>query len=67
MPRTALGKLGKVVIRPSSEVESYLQDLADLGIHGKTKAEVAKTLVQNEIERLVRERFIELRGRRRPK
>ena len=55
------------MIRPSSEIELYLQELADIGIHGKTKAEVAKSLVQNEIERLVRERFIELRGRRRPK
>ncbi len=67
MARAALGKLGKVVIRPSSEIELYLQELADIGIHGKTKAEVAKALVQNEVERLVRERFIELRGRRRPK
>lgn len=53
------------MIRPSSEIEAYLQDLADLGIHGKTKAEVAKALVQNEIERLVRERFIRLRANKR--
>ena len=65
MPRAPLDKLGKVVIRPSSEIEAYLQDLADLGIHGKTKAEVAKALVQNEIERLVRERFIRLRANKR--
>jgi len=64
--RAELGNLGRVVIRPSAEVERYLQDLADLGIHGKTKSEVAKTLVQNEIERLVRERFIGLRRKGKP-
>ena len=50
-----------VTIRSSEEVAAYLETLARVGIHGKTQAEVAKTLVGNEIERLIREGIIRLR------
>jgi hypothetical protein len=43
------------------EVAAYLEALAKVGIHGKTPAEVAKALVGNEIERLIREGIIPLR------
>jgi hypothetical protein len=42
-------------------VAAYLAELAKVGIHGKTPAEVAKALVGNEIERLIREGIIRLR------
>jgi hypothetical protein len=50
-----------ISIRPSAEVAAYLAELAKVGIHGKTPAEVAKALVGNEIERLIREGIIRLR------
>ncbi len=50
-----------VTIRSSEEVAAYLDALARVGIHGKTQSEVAKTLVGNEIERLIREGIIRLR------
>ena len=51
----------KISISTSTEVAAYLDDLAAVGIHGKTRSEVAKTLVGYEIERLVRERILTLR------
>jgi hypothetical protein len=51
----------RIYVSTSAEEAGYLDDLAKLGIHGKTKAEVAKTLVGNEIERLIREGLIRAR------
>jgi hypothetical protein len=51
----------RIYISTSAEVKGYLQDLAEIGIHGKTKSEVAKTLVGYEIERLIREGVLQLR------
>jgi len=51
----------EILIRPSAEIASYLDILAAIGIHGKTRAEVAKTLVGAEIERLIREGILRLR------
>ena len=64
MPRERLGDLPKITIRPSSEIDRYLGELARIGIHGKTKAEVAKTLVAHEVERLIKEGILTLRRRR---
>jgi hypothetical protein len=50
----------EILIRPSSEVASYLDELAAIGIQGKTRAEVAKTLIGSEIERLIREGILKL-------
>jgi len=47
----------RIYVRPSKQVEGYLQDLAGIGIHGSTPSEVAKKLIENEIERLIREGF----------
>jgi phage replication-related protein YjqB (UPF0714/DUF867 family) len=51
----------EILIRPSTEIASYLDNLAAIGIHGKTRAEVAKTLVGSGIERLIREGILRLR------
>ena len=53
----------RVHVRMSVEVVKYLDQLAAIGIHGKTRAEVAKTLIGNEVERLVREGILTLRER----
>lgn len=47
-------------VRFSSRVATYLDELARLGIHGTTAPEVAKKLVENEVERLIREGFLSL-------
>ncbi len=52
----------RVDIRPSAEVAAYLDDLVALGIHGKTRSEVARALVGYEIERLIREGLLKIRA-----
>lgn len=58
----------RLYLRPSSEVEAYLEELARIGIHGKTKSEVAKTLVGNSVVELINAGFLDKRraGRRKP-
>jgi hypothetical protein len=51
----------RIDIRTSEENGAYLDQLASLGIHGKTRSEVAKTLLGYEIERLVRDGLLKLR------
>ena len=51
----------RIDIRPSQEIGAYLDQLAGIGIHGKTRSEVARTLVGYEIERLVRDGILKLR------
>jgi hypothetical protein len=48
-------------VTASKEVEAYLEELAGIGIHGKTPSEVAKFLIGYGIERLIREGIIKLR------
>ena len=48
-------------LRPSAEVEAYLDALARIGVHGKTRSEVAKTLVGNAIVELINSGFISQR------
>ena len=50
----------RVAISASPEIMNYLEQLASIGIHGKTPTEVAKSLVSNEIERLIREGMLKL-------
>jgi hypothetical protein len=50
----------RLFIRPSSQVVSYLEQLAELGIHGTTPSEVAKKLIENEVERLIRDEILQL-------
>lgn len=52
----------RVTVRLSPEVLAYLDQFAEMGIHGKTRADVARTFIQNEVERLViREKALDLR------
>lgn len=53
---------GRLNIRSTPEVIGFLDQLAEIGIHGKTRSEVAKTLISNEIERLVREGILVLQN-----
>lgn len=48
-------------IRPSSEQAAYLDDLARLGLYGKTRTEVARYLVVHGLERLVQAGILTLR------
>jgi hypothetical protein len=48
-------------IRMSSALHAYLGDLSDLGLHGDTRSDVARTLLAGQVERLIREGFIKLR------
>lgn len=50
----------RINIRASKEVVGYLDDLAKIGIHGKTRTEVAKTLISNAVERLIKDGFLAL-------
>lgn len=50
----------RINIRTSPEILGFLDQLVDIGIHGKTRSEVAKTLLSNEIERLIRDGVISL-------
>jgi hypothetical protein len=52
----------RIFISPSTEVAGYLDDLAKLGIYGKTRSEVAKTLIAFQIERLVKDGILKIRG-----
>lgn len=51
----------RVFITLSAQNASYLEDLAQIGIHGVTPSEVAKHFVENGIERMVREGFLKLK------
>jgi hypothetical protein len=57
-------KSDRLYIRPSAAIVAYLKELANLGVHGTTPSEVAKTLVGYEIERLMREDILDKRGPR---
>ena len=51
----------RINVRASEEVVAYLDELAQIGIHGKTRTEVAKTLISVGVERLIRDGFLKLR------
>jgi hypothetical protein len=49
-----------VSVRTTPEIIQFLNRLAKIGIHGKTKTDVARYLISNGIERLAREGFLKL-------
>lgn len=51
----------RLTFSPSAEVVSYLDDLVRLGIHGKGRADVVNAMVAREVERLIKEGFLQLR------
>ena len=48
-------------VRTSAEVAGYLEDLSVIGIHGKTKSEVAKTLIGQGVENLIKAGLLSVR------
>jgi len=57
-----LVETARLTFSPSAEVVAYVDDLVKLGIHGKGRADVVNTMVVREIERLIREGFLQLRS-----
>jgi hypothetical protein len=45
----------RINIRTTTEVCEFLDQIVDIGIYGKTRSEVAKSLISIEIERFIRE------------
>ena len=50
----------RVHLTLTKEQFKYLEQLATLGIHGKSVSEVSKNLISREIERLISDGFIKL-------
>lgn len=50
----------RINLTVSDQVDRYLQQLADMGVHGSKPTEVASALLSREIERLIREGFLQL-------
>lgn len=62
MARTKnLVETSRLTFSPSAEIVSYIDDLVRIGIHGKARADVVNAMVIREIERLIREGFLQLR------
>ena len=51
----------RLTFSPSAEIVSYIDDLVRLGIHGKGRADVVNSMVVREVERLIKEGFLQLR------
>lgn len=51
----------RLTFSPSAEIVSYVDDLVRIGIHGKARADVVNAMVVREIERLIKEGFLQLR------
>jgi hypothetical protein len=56
----------RINLTVSEQVEQYLSELAQLGIHGSKPTEVAAALISREIERLIREGFLKVNRKRPP-
>lgn len=50
----------RITINTSSEIASYLDDLVAIGIHGKTRAEVAERLVSTSVQQLIKDGLLKL-------
>jgi hypothetical protein len=48
----------RIYLRPSSGILEYIDQLAELGVHGQTPTEVAEGLIGREVERLIKEDFL---------
>lgn len=54
----------RINLTVSAQIERYLKELAELGIHGSKPTEVASALISREIERLVKEGFLKIESRK---
>ena len=50
----------RLSLRISEKLADYLDKIVEVGIHGATPSEVVRKFVENEVERMVRERIIQL-------
>lgn len=50
----------RITINTSTEIAAYLDDLVSIGIHGKTRAEVAERLVSTTIQQLIKDGLLKL-------
>lgn len=57
----AKSKQQRVNLRVSPSVYAYLGDLVELGIHGETPTDVARVLLINQLERLIKDGFLKMR------
>ena len=53
----------RLTISVTPEILGYLDDIAETGIYGKNRPEVAKSLISREVERLIREGIINLKSK----
>lgn len=50
----------RITINTSSEIAAYLDDLVEIGIQGKTRAEVAERLVSSAVQQLIKDGLLKL-------
>jgi hypothetical protein len=55
------GKTEQISVTLSTRVVELLQELADLGIHGTSRGEVARTLISAKLEQLAADGLITLK------
>ena len=56
-----LVETARLTFSPSAEIVMYVDDLVRLGIHGKGRSEVVNSMIVREVERLIKEGFLQLR------
>lgn len=54
----------RITSNTSTEIAAYLDDLTGIGIHGKTRAEVAERLVSASVQQLIKDGLLELHVKR---
>jgi len=58
-----LSDRSRLSISVTPEILEYLDDIANTGIYGKNRSEVAKSLISREVERLIREGILSLKAK----
>jgi len=53
-------KAVRINLTVSKEVEGYLRQLGEIGVHGTKPTEVASALLSREIERLIKDGFLKI-------
>lgn len=50
----------RITVRLTDRLAECLEAVLDLGVHGGSTAEIARKFIENEVERLIRERLIKV-------